>query len=116
MKEQSIEHRKAAIESSVGILRPSDGYGACERDASNVITYLTKQKLCKSGIPLSMVASDFDSPSDLLTIYAKGQLTQVGYHVVAFMDGQFIVDLGRDAGNRVFLEADYISLIGRMQR
>lgn len=65
-----------------------------------------------------MVASDFDAPGDFLTIYSvqAGGLTQVGNHVVALMDEQLIVDLGREKGNRVFLEGDYYALIGRLQR
>ena len=65
-----------------------------------------------------MVASDFDAPGDFLTIYSTqvGGLTQVGYHVVALMDKQFIIDLSREKGNRVFMENEYYSLIERMQR
>ncbi|MCX6730998.1 MAG: hypothetical protein NTZ55_04060 [Candidatus Roizmanbacteria bacterium] len=119
MAERSVEQKLAAIESSVGNLTQSSAWGGCKTDVKNVIAHLTQiDKLCKTGTPIHMVGSDFDAPGDFLTIFSlqANGLTQVGYHEVALMDDQLIVDLGRAKGNRVFLESEYYSMIERLQR
>lgn len=115
---EQLSKRISMIESAVGKLQPSSAMGACMSDSNAVIEHLTRSKLCQSGKLMYMTPRDFDSPSDLLTIFAlqAGGFTQVPNHYVAFMDGEIVVDLGRNVGDRVFTEDAYYTLIARLQR
>ena len=119
MAERPIKNKLTAIGMSVDNLIPSSAWGGCKADAQTVIEHLTKKtKLCKVGEPLRLLASDFDAPTDRLTIYSvkAGGLTQVDYHTIALMDDEIVVDLGREKGNRVFYDQDYFTLIRQLQR
>lgn len=70
MSECRVENIIGAIESSLAGLKPSKAMGNCKGDAQAVIEHL-RSKLCKTGNLIYMTPRDFDSPSDMLTIYSS---------------------------------------------
>ncbi|MDO8609223.1 MAG: hypothetical protein Q7R95_01625 [bacterium] len=115
MIETNSNNKLHIIQTYVDKLKPSWIFGDCLTDAANVIKHLTNNMICRSGNILSLNASMFDSDSSDLIILVGRKYRQVQTHYVALMDYEYIVDLGRNSCDRVFLEQLYYSHIRSLQ-